>query len=145
MTATGGRGRPDERHTPGPAGTQTPGRPRRDAIAGVINSPIGSIAITLLVIVVIGVSWIGRSFITGSNLNILTTNIAVPLLLATFSAFALLAGVVDLSIGSNAGLSASIFAYLVLHHWSPWPAVLVVACVGNSIGVVNASVVVGLG
>ena len=130
---------------PASPGTQSADNPRRDAIWSVINSPIGNITITLLVIIIIGVSWVGHSFLTGSNLNILTTNIAVPLLLATFSAFALLAGVVDLSIGSNAGLSASIFAYLVLHHWNPWPAALVVAGVGILIGVVNAAVVVGLG
>jgi ribose/xylose/arabinose/galactoside ABC-type transport system permease subunit len=125
--------------------TQAGGAPQRTAIRAVVNSPIGSIAITLLVIVLIGVSWIGSSFVTASNLNIVTTNIAVPLLLATFSAFALLAGVVDLSIGANAGLSATIFAYLVLHHWNPWVAALVVAGAGLVIGVVNATVVVGMG
>lgn len=130
---------------PAPPGSQTPGRARRDAIGAVINSPIGSIAITLVVIVLIGVTWIGGSFVTSSNLAIVTTNIAVPLLLATFAAFALLAGVVDLSIGSNAGLSATIFAYLVLHHWNPWLAALVVLGAGLVIGVVNAAVIVGLG
>jgi ribose/xylose/arabinose/galactoside ABC-type transport system permease subunit len=121
------------------------GGSRREAIGAHLNSAVGSIAITLVVIVVIGLVWIGTSFLTTSNLNIVTTSIAVPLLLASCSAFALLAGVVDLSIGSNAGLSATIFADLVLHHWNPWPAALIVACIGIAIGVINAVVVVGLG
>lgn len=124
---------------------QADGATRREAIAALASGPVGSIAITLAVIIIIGLSWIGGSFLTASNLNIVTTNIAVPLLLATCSAFALLAGVVDLSIGSNAGLTASVFAYLVLHHWNPWLAALMVAGAGIAIGTVNAVVVVGLG
>jgi ribose/xylose/arabinose/galactoside ABC-type transport system permease subunit len=121
------------------------GEARRNAISALLNSPVGSITITLLVIVIIGLAWIGTSFLTSSNLNIVSTSIAVPLLLATCSAFALLAGVVDLSIGSNAGLSATIFADLVLHNWNPWLAALVVVAVGIAIGLVNAAVVVFLG
>lgn len=121
------------------------GGSRRESLGELLNSAVGSIAITLAVIVVIGLVWVGASFLTTSNLNIVTTSIAVPLLLASCSSFALLAGVVDLSIGSNAGLSATIFADLVLHHWNPWPAGLVVACIGIAIGVINAVVIVGLG
>jgi ribose/xylose/arabinose/galactoside ABC-type transport system permease subunit len=117
----------------------------RNAISALLNGPVGSITITLMVIVVIGLAWIGTSFLASSNLNIVGTSIAVPLLLATCSAFALLAGVVDLSIGSNAGLSATIFADLVLHNWNPWPAALVVVAIGIAIGFVNAAVVVFLG
>jgi ribose/xylose/arabinose/galactoside ABC-type transport system permease subunit len=118
---------------------------KRTAIGALLNSPIGSIAITLVLIVLIGLFWIGSSFLTGSNLNIVSTSIAVPLLLATCSAFALLAGVVDLSIGASAGLNATIFAALVLHHWNPWSAALIVACIGIVIGVVNSVVIVRLG
>jgi ribose/xylose/arabinose/galactoside ABC-type transport system permease subunit len=125
--------------------TATPGQSRRNAIAELVNSPIGSIAITLVVVVIIGLAAVGGTFLTSSNLTIVSTNIAVPLLLATCSAFALLAGVVDLSIGSNAGLTASIFADLVLHHWNPWSAALVVLAIGIVIGIVNAAVIVGLG
>jgi ribose/xylose/arabinose/galactoside ABC-type transport system permease subunit len=125
--------------------TATPSQSRRNAIAELVNSPIGSIAITLVVVVIIGLAAVGGTFLTSSNLTIVSTNIAVPLLLATCSAFALLAGVVDLSIGSNAGLTASIFADLVLHHWNPWSAALVVLAIGIVIGIVNAAVIVGLG
>jgi ribose/xylose/arabinose/galactoside ABC-type transport system permease subunit len=118
---------------------------KRNAIGALLNSPIGSIAITLVLIVLIGLIWIGTGFLTGSNLNIISTSIAVPLLLATCSAFALLAGVVDLSIGANAGLNATIFADLVLHHWNPWSAALIVVCAGIVIGLVNAVVIVRLG
>lgn len=114
-------------------------------LGSLLNSSVGSIAITLAVIVMVGVIWIGGNFVSGSNLNIVSTSIAVPLLLATCSTFALLAGVVDLSIGSNAGLSATIFAYLVLHHWNPWPSALIVLCAGTCIGLINAIVVVRLG
>jgi ribose/xylose/arabinose/galactoside ABC-type transport system permease subunit len=118
---------------------------KRNAIGALLNSPIGSISITLVLIVLIGLFWIGTSFLTGSNLNIVSTSIAVPLLLATCSAFALLAGVVDLSIGASAGLNATIFAILVLHHWNPWSAALIVSCIGIVIGIVNSVVIVRLG
>jgi ribose transport system permease protein len=118
---------------------------KRTAIGALLNSPIGSITITLVLIVLIGLFWIGTSFLTGSNLNIVSTSIAVPLLLATCSAFALLAGVVDLSIGASAGLNATIFAALVLRHWNPWAAALIVACIGIVIGIVNSVVIVRLG
>lgn len=118
---------------------------RLSAIGALLNSPIGSIAITLVAIVLVGAVWIGGSFATASNLNIISTSIAVPLLLGTCSAFALLSGVVDLSIGANAGFTATIFADLVSHHWNPWSAALIVLCVGIVIGLVNAVVIVRLG
>jgi ribose/xylose/arabinose/galactoside ABC-type transport system permease subunit len=128
-------------------GIQLDAMPRRpsSALRSVANSPTSSIAITLLAVLIVGLVWVGTSFVDKSNLNIIGTTVAVPLLLGTFGAFALLAGVVDLSIGSNAGLSATIFAYLILHHWSPWPAALVVICAGIVIGLINALVVVRLG
>jgi len=118
---------------------------RLTAIAPLLNSPVGSITITLMVTLIVGLSWIGTSFMTGGNLDTISTSLAVPLLLVTGAAFALLAGVVDLSIGTNAGLSAAIFADLVLHHWNPWPAALVVVAMGAVIGLVNAAAAIFLG
>jgi ribose transport system permease protein len=103
----------------------------------------GSIAITLIVVALVALFWVGTEFYTTANLTIIGASVTVPLLIGTCSGFALLAGVVDLSIGSCAGVTAAIFAYLTVHHWDAWPAAGVVLLVGLAIGTVNATAIVG--
>lgn len=109
-----------------------------------VSSPIASIALTLAAMIVVGFLSLGGTFVAKSNLNIIGTSITVPLLLGCCSAFALLSGVVDLSIGSNAGLTATLFALMVVHHLDPWLAALGVLALGALIGGFNALVVVNL-
>ncbi len=116
--------------------------PRPIWIRTFLASPILSIALTLAAMVVVGFVSLGTTFVAKSNLNIIGTSITVPLLLGSCSAFALLSGVVDLSIGSNAGLSATLFAVMVVHHANPWLAAVGVLVLGASIGAFNALVVV---
>jgi ribose transport system permease protein len=105
----------------------------------------GSIAITLVVVALVALFWVGTEFYTTANLTIIGASVTVPLLVGTCSGFALLAGVVDLSIGSCAGVTAAIFAYLTVHHWGGWQAAGIVVLVGLAIGAVNATAVVGFG
>jgi ribose transport system permease protein len=106
-------------------------------------SATGSIALTLIVVVVVGLSWVGPSFLGKSNLTIIATSVEVPLLVGTCAGFALLAGVVDLSVGSCAGMCGVLFAYLSLHNWGAWQAAGIIVIVGLVVGAVNAVVVVG--
>lgn len=110
-----------------------------------ISGAVGSIGITLAVVVVVGLSWVGGSFFSKGNMIIVGQAAAVPLLVGTFSGFALLAGVVDLSIGSNAGFCAAVFAYLAVHGWGGWQAAGVVLLVSLVVGTVNAIALVGFG
>lgn len=117
---------------------------RRMWMRSLLASPIASIALTLVAMIVVGFGWLGGTFAAKSNLNIIGTSITVPLLLGSCSAFALLSGVVDLSIGSNAGLTATLFALMVVHHFNAWLAAIVVLMIGGLIGAFNALVVVNL-
>jgi ribose/xylose/arabinose/galactoside ABC-type transport system permease subunit len=117
-------------------------RPLRDLVAG----PVASIAITLLAVIVVGISWVGADrFLSPSNLTIIGIFVAVPMLMGSFSSFALLAGVVDLSIGSMVGFSSAMFATLYGAGWPIWAAALLtlVACLG--FGAINAVAIVGFG
>ena len=105
----------------------------------------GSIAITFVAVLLVGLFWVGTEFYTTANLTIIATAAAVPLLVGTCSGFALLAGVVDLSIGSCAGMCAAIFAYLTVHHWGAWEAAGIVVITGVLVGATNAVVIVGFG
>ena len=64
----------------------------------------GSIAITLIAVALVALFWAGSEFYTTANLTIIGASVTVPLLVGTCSGFALLAGVVDLSIGSCTGV-----------------------------------------
>lgn len=110
-----------------------------------LNGPVGSIAIALTVVLVIGLVWVGPSYLSASNLIIVGTYVAVPLLVATAVSFSLLAGVVDLSIGSMAGFSGAVFASLVSTGWDPWAAAGVSLVLCAVAGCVNAVAIVGFG
>ena len=117
----------------------------RGRFTELISGAVGSIGITLVVVVVVGMFWVGGSFFSKGNMIIIGQAAAVPLLVGTFSGFALLAGVVDLSIGSNAGFCAAVFAYLAVHGWGGWQAAGVVLLVSLVVGTVNAVALVGFG
>jgi ribose/xylose/arabinose/galactoside ABC-type transport system permease subunit len=118
---------------------------KRRLIASAFGGATGSIAITLLAVLIVGLCWVGTEYYTTANLTIIGAAVAVPMLVGTCCGFALLAGVVDLSIGSCAGVCAAIFAYLTVHHWNPWQAAGIVLLTGIAVGAVNAVAIVGFG
>jgi ribose/xylose/arabinose/galactoside ABC-type transport system permease subunit len=127
-------------------GATSPGRSKwRAVVATAFGGATGSIAITFLAVLLVALLWVGTEFYTTANLTIIGASVTVPLLIGTCSGFALLAGVVDLSIGSCAGVCAGIFAYLTVHHWGGWQAAGVVLLAGAAIGSVNAVAIVGFG
>ena len=123
---------------PAPAATH---HPLREALTG----SVASIAFTFLAVLALGLGWVGPQFVSFSNLTIMGSFLIVPLIVGACSGFALLAGVVDLSVGSIVGFSSALFAWFLAAGWDPWTAgaVTLTACI--LIGCFNAAAIVGFG
>jgi ribose/xylose/arabinose/galactoside ABC-type transport system permease subunit len=117
--------------------------PRR--LLGLLNGAVGSIALTLVATILLGLLWVGPSFFAASNTSIVAASVAVPLIVAMFASLPLLAGTVDLSIGSMVGLGGVIFNQLYATGMNGWLAGGIAVVVGAVSGAVNAWAVVGLG
>lgn len=109
------------------------------------QSPVGTIGTALVVVILVGELWVGGSFLSTSNVSIIGAFVAVPIIVGTLSSFALLSGVVDLSIGSMVGFSATIFAALSSGGWSVWWAAFVSLALSALFGLINSIVIVTLG
>ncbi|MEV7800717.1 ABC transporter permease [Microbacterium foliorum] len=110
-----------------------------------LKGPVGSIALMLAAVVVIGAVSVGPAFFSASNVRIVGVAVAIPLIVGVLASFALLAGVVDLSIGSMVGFGAVAFNQLVASGIDPWTAAGVTILLGVVVGSINAFVIVGLG
>jgi ribose/xylose/arabinose/galactoside ABC-type transport system permease subunit len=109
------------------------------------ESAVGTIAIALAVVILVGAVWVGGTFFSNSNIALIGSFVAIPIVVGTCSAFALLGGVVDLSIGSMVGFSATMFALLSSHHWNPLLAAVVCVVLGAICGAINAVAIVTFG
>lgn len=89
----------------------------RHQIRAVLTGSVTSIAVTLIAVIIVGLAWVGPNFLSASNITIIGSFVAVPMLIAAFASFALLAGVVDLSIGSMVGFSSTTTAALMSMGW----------------------------
>jgi ribose transport system permease protein len=118
-----------------------PHHPIREALTG----PVASIALTLLAVIAIGYFWVGPKFLSFGNVSIIGTFIVVPLVVGAFSGFALLAGVVDLSIGSMVGISSAMFALFLTLGWPIWLAAAVALLACLCFGAINALAIVRFG
>lgn len=122
-------------------GSLTPARRALDTLKG----PVGSIGATLVLTLLIGLIWVGPAFFSPSNIQIVGVSVAIPLIVGVLASFALLAGVVDLSIGSMVGFGAVIFNQLVAAGLNAWLVALITVVVGAVVGLVNAFVIVRFG
>lgn len=118
-----------------------PHHPVRDFLTG----SVASIGITFILVLAVGLFWAGPRFLSFGNISIIGTFLIVPLIVGAFAGFALLSGVVDLSIGSMVGFSSAVFALLISLGWDPASAaaVTLVACL--CFGGINAIAIVGFG
>jgi ribose/xylose/arabinose/galactoside ABC-type transport system permease subunit len=125
--------------------TRTPNPLASSRAREILTGSVTSIATTLLIVIVVGLSWIGPSFLQASNITIIGSFVAVPMLIAAFSGFALLAGVVDLSIGSMVGFGSATFGTLLSMGWNIYlaAAATLACCIG--FGAINAVAIVGFG
>jgi ribose transport system permease protein len=114
-------------------------------IGELLTGSVASIGFTLLAVIAAGLVSIGPRFLTADNIAIIGQSVAVPMIVGACSGFALLAGVVDLSIGSMVGFSSALFATLLSDGWNAWLAAggTLLACVGCA--TVGAIAIVGFG
>lgn len=110
-----------------------------------LTGSVASITITYLVVIVIGIVLVGPRFLSFSNVTIMGAFLIVPLIVGACSGFALLAGVVDLSIGSMVAFSSALCSVLLTQGWDPASAssVTLVACL--FFGGLNAVAIIGFG
>lgn len=117
----------------------------RQWLRALATGSVTSIGVALVIVVAAGLTWIGPNFLSASNLTIIGSFVAVPMIVAAFSSFALLAGVVDLSIGSMVGLSSCLAAALMTAGWPLGGAIPVTLLACLFFGAVNATAVVIFG
>ena len=110
-----------------------------------LKGPVGSIGLTLTAVLIIGAVAVGPAFFSQSNVRIVGVAVAIPLIVGVLASFALLAGVVDLSIGSMVGFGAVAFNQIAAAGVDPWIAAGITVVLGAVVGSVNAFVIVGLG
>jgi erythritol transport system permease protein len=119
----------------------------RGSIAGLLLKLRSVLALAMLMILF---SSMTSSFLTANNVSILTKHVAITALLAVGTSFVILAGGIDLSVGSVAGFSGMIAGYLILHgivfggsaHFLPvWAVVLAALAGGAVVGCVNGLLV----
>ncbi|MGH3301815.1 MAG: ABC transporter permease [Streptosporangiaceae bacterium] len=96
-------------------------------------------------IVVAGALLSPGHFLTSANVAVFAGAAAVPLLITIAAAVGLLGGVIDLSVGSMSGFAAAVFAVLLTHHFSYAVALAATLGCAVAVGLVNATVCVGLG
>ena len=118
-----------------------PHHPVRDFLTG----SVASIGITFILVLAVGLFWAGPRFLSFGNISIIGTFLIVPLIVGAFAGFALLSGVVDLSIGSMVGFSSAVFALLLSLGWDPWSAAAVTLVLCLVFGGINAAAIVGFG
>ena len=116
--------------------------PLRERVGRLMTGAVGTIGMTLTAVILIGLVVSGSEFVSQSNIAIVGSFVAVPLIVGTLAAFALLSGVVDLSIGSMVGFSAAAFASLTEGGWSPWPAAGVTLLLCLVFGAINGVAIV---
>jgi ribose transport system permease protein len=128
--------------------TRAAGQARR-ADAGRVLVDLGhriaateSISVVVATLVVIaGIGMFHPAFLEKSNLlSILQQSVYIGLLAAGMS-FLLAMREIDLSVGSNFGLSLIVAALLMQHGWNPWVAGMAAVVVGGLFGLVNATAV----
>jgi len=117
----------------------------RRPIRVLLTGSVAAIAFAFVAVIVIGLLVVGPKFLSFGNVSILGTWLVVPLVVAAFAGFALLAGVVDLSIGSMVGFSTAAFAQLLAQGWDPLPAGIVTLALCLAFGGINAIAIVGFG
>jgi erythritol transport system permease protein len=93
--------------------TAIPARPHVPAAHGVASFMLRMRALFALALLVVIFSALAPSFFTANNLAILTKHVAINAILAVGMTFVIIAGGIDLSVGSVAGLSGMVAGGLI--------------------------------
>jgi erythritol transport system permease protein len=128
--------------------------PSRGPTAGALLVRLrAAVALVLLSIVF---AWLSPEFLTAGNLSILVKHVAINAILAIGMTFVILAGGIDLSVGSIAGLCGIVAGALlsrgivlqpfgVVVYLHTWMVIAAALCVGMGVGAVNGWLVSRLG
>lgn len=110
-----------------------------------LSGSVASISLTFIIVIALGLILVGPRFLSFSNISIMGNFLIIPLIVGAFAGFALLSGVVDLSIGSMLAFSTALFALLLNQEWNIVYAGLftLICCMG--FGGINAVCIVGFG
>ncbi|MGY3229279.1 D-xylose transport system permease protein [Luteibacter sp. HA06] len=102
----------------------------------------------LALLIAVAIIWVffhiktDAAFITPGNLSNLFRQMAITGMLACGMVFVIIAGEIDLSIGSQLGLLGGVVAILTVNQgWGTWPAIGAVLVLGMLIGAVNGYIV----
>ena len=102
----------------------------------------------LALLIAVAVIWVffhvktEQAFITPGNLSNLFRQMAITGMLACGMVFIIIAGEIDLSIGSQLGLLGGVVAILTVNMgWGTWPSIFAVLALGLVIGAFNGFVV----
>ena len=116
-------------------------RPWKEMLSG----SVASITLTFVIVIALGLILVGPRFLSFSNVSIMGNYLIIPLIVGAFAGFALLSGVVDLSIGSMLGFSTALMALLLNQDWGiMYAAVFTLICC-MFFGGINAICIVGFG
>jgi len=86
------------------------------------------------------------NFLTARNLSNLILQMAVVTVLAMATVVVMVAGEIDLSLGSVTGVTSALLGVLLTnHHWSVWAALAATFAVGAGIGLLQGAVTVFVG
>ena len=110
-----------------------------------LTGSVASITLTFIAVVAVGWFWVGPKFLSFGNISIIGTFVIVPLVVGAFSGFALLSGVVDLSIGSMVGFGSAMFALMITFGLDPVSASVLTLLACLAFGGINAIAIVGFG
>jgi ribose/xylose/arabinose/galactoside ABC-type transport system permease subunit len=108
----------------------------RSVLGHVIRWRESAIFLALLVIMAV-IAVAAPNFLAGSNLYILSRQIAFVAIVALGQLFVILHGGIDLSVGSIMGLAGMVAAYCMKAGLDPSLAVLVGLCAGLALGAIN--------
>jgi len=101
--------------------------------------------IGLVLLIAVGWRLEPKLFLTSQNLSVFSSAASVPMFIAIAAAVALLAGVVDLSVGSMAGFGAAVFANCIGHGLGQFASAGVALACALGVGAFNASACVFFG
>lgn len=102
----------------------------------------------LALLIAVAIIWVffhiktDSAFITPGNLSNLFRQMSITGMLACGMVFVIIAGEIDLSVGSQLGLLGGVVALLTVNHgWGTWPAIGAVLVLGLLLGAFNGFVV----
>lgn len=148
---------------PKTATVSTNGRPSRRELLGQLRSPrtwqvlvLRLRAYVALIAIIVLFSFLSDSFLTASNLRVMTEHVAITAIIALGQTFVILTAGIDLSVGATAGLCGMIAGGLldeglvldplgVVIFFSVPMVILIALVLGTSVGAVNGLVITKLG